>query len=508
VPGHPAAGAGVAASQRARPGSPGLLPVVLAGVALVVLDAFLVNVMLPAMRRDLGASSTALQWTVAGYAITFAAGLVAAGRLGDRVGRLRMLTIGFVAFAVTSAGCGLAPSAAVLVGARLAQGAAAAVLLPQVLGIISASFEGAARARAFRSYTLVVGLSAVAGQLAGGALVQLDLGGLSWRLCFLVNVPVALAATVLARRVVPDSRLADPPTVDLVGATLLTAVLVIMLLPLTIGRGAGWPAWATGCLLAVPPLLIALWLTQRRTAGRGRSPLVPPGLFRRRAFSAGLLVIVVIYAASAAVFFLLAFYLQDTLGLSPLAAGVMFCPYGGGFLAGSLAAGWANQCLGRNSLAAGALLRACGLAGLAALAGAVAGGVPAPALCGPLALDGLGLGLVVGPLLSAVLRGVPPAGAGAASGVLATAQQLGGGLGVAVIGGVYLRAAGTVASFQVCLIALAALCALAVAGIQLLPRADRGPAPEVADTTPADTTAGDTALAEFSPADTELADRD
>jgi len=464
--------AGIAAHRR------GLLPVVLTGTVLVVVDFFLVNVILPVMRRDLGADGTTLQWTVAGYAITFAAGLVTGGRLGDRWGRRRMLMVGLVAFAVTSAGCGLAQGAVALVGARLAQGAAAAVLLPQVLAIISSCYEGAARARAFRSYALTVGLAGVAGQLAGGALVQLDPGGLGWRACFLVNVPVGLVAAALAHRLVPESRLTHPPSVDIAGAGLLTAALVAVVLPLSAGREAGWPDWATACLLAVPPLLGALWLVQRRVAAHGGDPLVPPELFRRRAFTAGLPVVVAVYAGSAAMFFLLAFYLQDSLRLDPLEAGLMFCPYGMAFLAGSLAAGWANRRWSRQSLAAGAALRACGLLGLAALAGTVAAGAQVAWLAVPLAVDGAGLGLVVGPLVATVLLGVPGPHSGAASGVLATAQQVGGALGVAVIGGSYLQAAGTVTAFTVCIIALAALSTLVVAGTQLLPRVTRPPARE------------------------------
>jgi MFS family permease len=469
----PSVDAGIAAHRR------GLLPVVLTGTALVVLDFFLVNVMLPVMRRDLGADGTALQWIVAGYAITFASGLVAGGRLGDRWGRRRMLIAGLVAFAVTSAGCGFASNAAVLVAARLAQGAAAAALLPQVLSIISSSYEGAARTRAFRSYALTIGLSAVAGQLVGGALVQLDLWGLSWRVCFLVNVPVGLVAAALARRLVPESRLAHPPTVDIAGAGLLTAALVAIVLPLSTGREAGWPDWATACLLAVPLLLGALWLVQRRTAAHGGSPLVPPELFRRRAFTVGLSIVVAVYAVSVPEFFLLAFYLQDTLRLNPLAAGLMFCPLGIAYLAGSLIAGWANRRWGRYSLAAGEALRACGLLGFAALASTVAAGAQVAWLGLPLTFEGAGLGLVIGPLLATVLLGVPGPDSGAASGVLATAQQFGGALGVAVIGGFYLRAAGAVAAFTVCFIALAVLCVLAVAGIQLLPRGARPPARQV-----------------------------
>lgn len=465
-------GQGVAARPR------GPLPVILTGTALVVVDFFLVNVILPVVRRDLGADDTAVTWMVVGYAITFAAGLVVGGRLGDRWGRRRILVIGLVAFAVTSAGCGLAPNAASLVGARLAQGVAAALLLPQVLAVVTSTYDGDERTRAFRAYALTVGLAGVAGQLVGGAIVELDPGGLGWRACFLVNVPVGLVAAALAHRLVPESRLARPAALDVVGAGLLTASLVAVVLPLSAGRDAGWPVWATVCLLAVPPLLGAQWLAARRAEARGGNPLVPPALLRRRTVIAGLPVVVAVYAGSASLFFVLALFLQDTLGLGPLAAGLMFCPFGTAFLASSLVAGWANRRWGRRSLAAGAALRACGLLGLAALAGTVAAGAPVAWLGVPLAVEGAGLGLIVGPLVATVLQGVPAPDAGAASGMLATAQQVGGALGVTVVGGVYLRTGGSTAAFAICVLALAALSILVVAGTQLLPRDIRRPVRE------------------------------
>jgi MFS family permease len=166
------------------------LPVVLAGIVMVVLDFFIVNVAMPALQADLGAGPAALEWIVAGYSLTAGVWLVSSGRLGDRCGRRRMYLLGLALFTVASAACGLAPDAGTLVAARLAQGAAAALLTPQVLAIIGVAFTGAARAKAIAAYGLAMGVAAVGGQLVGGALVQWDVAGLGWRSCFLINVPV------------------------------------------------------------------------------------------------------------------------------------------------------------------------------------------------------------------------------------------------------------------------------------------------------------------------------
>ena len=195
------------------------LPVVLAGIVMVVLDFFIVNVAMPALQADLGAGPAALEWIVAGYSLTAGVWLVSSGRLGDRYGRRRMYLLGMALFTVTSALCGLAPDAGTLVAARLAQGAAAALLTPQVLAIIGVAFTGPARAKAIAAYGLAMGVAAVSGQLVGGALVEWDVAGLGWRSCFLINVPVGLAA-LAAARLVPESRAPGRTGLDLTGTAL------------------------------------------------------------------------------------------------------------------------------------------------------------------------------------------------------------------------------------------------------------------------------------------------
>ncbi len=179
------------------------LPVVLAGTFMVVLDFFIVNVALPSMQHSLHASASAIEWVVAGYALTSAVLLITAARLGDQIGRRRAFSLGLGVFTLASAACGIAGTPEVLVLSRLVQGIGAALLMPNVLSIIGATYTGPDRTRALGVYGLVMGLAAVGGQLIGGLLVQADIAGLGWRSCFLINVPVGVAALFLAPRVDP-----------------------------------------------------------------------------------------------------------------------------------------------------------------------------------------------------------------------------------------------------------------------------------------------------------------
>ncbi|HVT68644.1 MAG TPA: MFS transporter, partial [Trebonia sp.] len=231
------------------------LAVVLCGIFVYVLDFFIVNVALPSIQTGLGASPSAIEWVVAGYALTSASLLVTGGRLGDHYGRRKLFSLGIGAFTVTSALCAVAPDAGFLVAARLAQGVAAALMAPNVLSIIGTTYAGAARVKAISAYGMVMGVAAAGGQLLGGLLISADLGGLGWRVLFWLNVPVGVAALVLAPRLVPESRAAAPGRLDLRGAALLSAALVAIVLPLLDGRAHSWPAWSWACLAAGPVLL-------------------------------------------------------------------------------------------------------------------------------------------------------------------------------------------------------------------------------------------------------------
>ena len=394
------------------------LPVVLAGTFMVVLDFFIVNVAMPAMQADLHAGTGAIEWVVAGYGLTFATLLITAGRLGDQFGRRRMFAVGLGLFTLASAACGLAWSPGALVVARLVQGFAAALLSPQVLSIIGVAYTGEDRVRALSVYGIVLGLAAVGGQLVGGVLVQADVAGLGWRTCFLINVPVGLAALALALRLVPESRAGRSSRIDVAGTVLVTAGLTAIILPLVEGRRHGWPLWTWLALAAAPVLLGAFAAQQRRLARRGGVPLLDPALFRERAFSAGLLAQLVFWAGQASFFLVLALYLQLGRGLDALQAGLVFTILAVAYLVASIRAPALTARLGRRLPAIGALVLAAGH-GLLAASVADVGTTGSVGLLAPaLLLVGAGMGLVITPLTSTVLTSLEPQRAGAASGAL------------------------------------------------------------------------------------------
>jgi EmrB/QacA subfamily drug resistance transporter len=439
--------------------SKAFLPVLLTSTFMTAIDAFIVNVALPAMQRDLHAGPAALEWVVAGYVLAVAAGLITGGRLGDRYGRRRIFGLGVALFTAASVLCGLAPTAGVLIGARVLQGLAAALLMPQVLAIVRTSVAPAEQPKAFARYGLTLGLGAVFGQLIGGLLIRADLFGLDWRLCFLINLPIGVAALALLRRV-PESR--QPATrLDLAGVVLVSAALVALVLPLVEGREQGWPTW-TWLSLAASVLLFALFAATQR---RGGQPLVDLTLFRERAFSVGLVATQVFWMGQASFFLILALYLQVERGLSALESGVVFIAIGAGYLATSTYAHRIAARLGRQVVSVGALVMAVGLYGMWEAAGHGIGW-----LVPGLAVDGIGMGIALAPLTTTVLARVSPQHTGAAAGVLAAVNQTGNAVGVAVIGIVFYQAADLTGGFRAGLVALIALELALAAIIQLLPR--------------------------------------
>lgn len=447
-------GAALGASRTSRMARLPLL-VMLSGIFMVVLDFFIVNVALPSIEQQLHAPHSVLQWVVAGYGLATAAGLITGGRLGDLYGRKRMFMLGMLLFAAASAACGMASTGAGLVAARVVQGLAGALLQPQVLAILSVTYTGHARARAFAAYGMTLGLAATLGQLVGGVLIEWNLAGLGWRNCFLINVPVGAVALLLATRGLPH----DAPThtghrLDMVGTFLASAAAVALVWPLVEGPTAGWPDWALWTMASSLAFLAALAVHLRRSDRRGRDPLVSWALLRNRQFTAGLLTVLAFYAGNASLYFVLALYLQQGLGLAPLASGLVFTVLALGFFATSLAAPRLANALGGAPISRGALLLMLGhglqwlVVSHAAKPGELAWGLPV------LLVQGAGLGMVMAPLASAVLAGLPAHQVGAASGVLSTIQQVGNALGVALIGLVFYRvlpASGMASAFSAAL---------------------------------------------------------
>jgi EmrB/QacA subfamily drug resistance transporter len=416
------------------------LAVILCGTFVYVLDFFVVNVALPSIQRSLAASPAAIEWVVAGYGLTSAAFLVTGGRLGDRYGRRKLFSIGIAVFTITSALCAAAPDAGFLVAARLAQGIGAAIMAPNVLSILGTTYTGPARVKAISAYGMVMGVAAAGGQLLGGLLIAANLAGLGWRVIFWVNVPVGIAAVVLARRLVPESRAtvnaAGPGRLDLRGAALFAAALVAILLPLLEGRQQDWPAWSWACLAAGPVLLAVFAAHLRDKARRGGQPLLDPAIFALRTFRAGLTCQVLFWCQQAASYLLLALYLQEGRGLSPIKAGGVFAVLAAGYLATSLRAPALTMRFGRRVIATGALIAALGDV-LLVLAVLPSGGGPVAALFPGLFLLGAGQGLCITPLTTTVLSHADASRAGSVSGALSTAQQVGNAIGVAISGVIF-----------------------------------------------------------------------
>lgn len=413
--------------------------VVLAGAFMAILDSFIVIVAGPSIQADLHIGDGALQWVLAGYQLTYAVLLITGGRLGDLHGRRRVFLLGMGAFTVSSVVCAMADGAATLIAARLVQGLGAALMLPQVYAFLTVLVPERDRHRAFGVLGMVMGLAAVAGQVVGGLLIGSDVLGSGWRSVFWINVPIGLAVMALAARWLPESTAPRARRLDLPGVALLSAVLALVAFPLIQGRHAGWPAWVWVCLAASLPCLVGFVVLERRVAARGGDPLVRIGLFRTRSFSVGLVLVLLLYTVVTSYYLVLSISLQDGLGMSALGAGLVYTPSAVAFFSFSLLASRLVPVHGHRVLKIGAVVLAIGYATTAAL---LLGGAPfTPSVVIPtLVLQSAGGGLVITPSLNAVLSRISPDDAGVASGALSTAQQIGGALGVAVIGAVFFAA--------------------------------------------------------------------
>ena len=416
------------------------LSVLLLAAVMDLIDISIINIALPTIRDDLDASAAALEWTIAGYTLAFALGLITGGRLGDVYGRRRMFLFGVAGFTAASLLCGLAWSAEVLIAARVAQGAMAALMMPQILSTIQATFPPEERPKAYGMYGAFVGIAAVSGPLLGGLLIEADVFGLGWRPIFLINIPVGLLTLAAAWALVPESRDEHPPRLDLTGVGLVSAALLLLLYPLVQGHQLGWPTWTFALMAASLPTLALFAAQQARRARRGGSPLVPLSLFRERAFAGGVLAALTFFSGVVSFFLVLTLTLQLGLGFSPLHTALTFVPWS---LALAAAAGISVQLaprLGRRLTTAGALLMAVAMAGALVTVDRLGEELSSWWLVPSLALGGIAMGMVAPTLVDVTLSGIPKRDAGSASGVLNTALQLGGAIGVALVGVIYFHA--------------------------------------------------------------------
>ncbi|MFE9770419.1 MFS transporter [Streptomyces sp. NPDC005931] len=442
--------------------------VLLAGF-LHTFDVTVVSIAAPSIQDGLGASDAAVQWLLAGYSLAFALLLVTAGRLGDAYGRRPLVLWGIVAFTLASALCAAAPSAGVLVAARVLQGLSAALLAPQIAPVIILLFPKERRGAAFGVQAAVIAAATCSGPVLGGLLAHADVFGLGWRAVFLVNLPVGAVALILAARWLPAERSARAPGLDLVGVAVATAGLLLLLVPLVQGRETGRPLLLMPLTLAGVGVLALLAPLQRRAARAGRTPLLAPGLFRGRAFPAGAAVNFLVLGAVASFFLVYVVHLQDGLGFTAKEAGFTLLPFA---VSAALASGASVPLtgrLGRPMLECGAVLMALGTAVLLWLT--VSRGAdlrPLHVLPG-LILCGAGMGLLSPPLYNLTLSAMPQGGIGSASGVFSTFGQIGNAFGVALVGSVFYGVAGDrIGSTSAIAWALGCQLAMYVAALALL----------------------------------------
>lgn len=416
----------------ARPPWLGLSILLLAGF-VTIFDLFVVNVAIPSMQAELGASLSQIGFIVAGYELAFGVLLVTGGRLGDLYGRRRLFILGMAGFTVASLLRGIAPTVEILIGARVAQGLAAALLFPQVYASIRVNFSGDDGRRAFGFLGMTLGLAAIAGQILGGFLVEANILELGWRTIFLINVPIGIFAMAMAR-FVPETRAPERPSLDWPGVALVSLGLTLLLVPLVEAPTHGWQLWSFLALAGAAILLIAFYRHQEARRAAGHQPLVDMVLMRQPRFAQGGLLVLLIYSTASSFFLCFALLVQTGFGLSPFEAGSVFVPCSIAFVILSLSAPRLVARFGTPAIAVGALVYAVSFAIMVAQVWVAGADLVVAHLIPALIVVGGAQAMIMTPLLNLVLGFVEEQKAGMAAGVISTLQQVGAALGVAAVG--------------------------------------------------------------------------
>ena len=399
-----------------------------------LVDVTIVNVALPSMREGLGATDSQIEWVVAAYVLAFALGLLPFGRLGDILGRTNMFLWGVAGFTIASALCGLSPNIEFLIGARVIQGLAGAMMTPQVLAIATVTFPPQERGQAFSLFGLSAGLASVCGPILGGLLISAQLFGMDWQPIFLVNIPVGIAAVIAGYFLIP--RLPGHATLknDYVGIALFGLGIVCVVFPIIEGRAYGWPLWAFAMIATGAVLLVGFVLWTRARAQAGLPQLLNFDLITNRDFMFGAFVITVFASGIPGFFMVISILLQSGFGFSPLESGLTNTPFSVGVLLASFIAGKLGSNFLRGRLAVAGAMLAGGIATLHFIIAASGDSIDRWTFLPPLLIAGIGLGLGFSALFQLVLRNVPHRDAGAGSGALQAFQQVGGALGIALVG--------------------------------------------------------------------------
>ena len=418
-----------------------VLAVLCLGLFMILLDGTIVNIALTHIQRYYGTTYSNIEWVMNAYILAFAVLLVTLGRFGDLWGRRKLFITGMVLFTAGSLACGLAPTIELLIAFRVVQGIGGAAMMPSTLSIIAAVFPPGKRGAAMGVWGGVSGLATAIGPTLGGVIVQYVVwpaAGDSWRWIFLVNIPIGVVGVLLALRLVPESKSpTDVQTLDLPGVGLITASLFCLTFALIEGQNYGWTSALILGLFAgaVVAFLLFFWREHRVS-----QPLIDFSLFRRVTFAAGNATGLMLSAAMMGAFFTIPIFLQSVLGYSAIKAGLVMLPMSIVIIFAAPAAGILSDRIGSKWIVAlGMFLLAVGLAWMGGLVPGIARISPSTSpldLLVPFLISGVGIGLAVAPVTSAVMATAPRERVGNASGVLSTMRQVGSLLGIAVLGAV------------------------------------------------------------------------
>jgi EmrB/QacA subfamily drug resistance transporter len=425
------------------------LIIVAIGFIMDLLDSTIVNIAIPSIRSNIHASYSAIQWVFAGYTLAFSVLLIIGGRMGDIFGYKKLFMIGVAGFSIASLLSGVAQDPTMLIIARVIQGTMAAMMVPQVLSLMQVMYKPEERGAINGLFGGLGGAAASLGPVIGGLLLKANIFNLDWRPLFLINVPIGVIGFFAAIKYLPDGKSDHPLKLDLFGTGLIIIALFLLVFPLIQGRDAGWPAWTYIMMGLSVPLLIGFAFWQVHKEKTDGSPLVMPSLFKHRSFGIGLAINLVFEMAMIGFFFLFTLLIQIGFGYTPIHAALTGLPIAIGIaFTMALLGEKVVPKLGRYSLSIGSLFMAGGLLSIGIIEKHYNSTIHSWQFTPSLLVIGIGMGLVFGALFAAVLNNVEPAHAGSASGIMNALQQVGGAIGIALIGVIFFGQISSGANFS------------------------------------------------------------
>lgn len=400
-----------------------------------LLDNTIVNIAIPSIQANLGVSYAAVQWLIAGYALSFAVLLITGGRMGDVFGYKKLFLGGVAGFTLASLFCGLAWNPEALIVGRLLQGAMAAMMVPQVMSVMQIMFTPKERGPLMGLFGAMAGVAATLGPVIGGVLIHFNIAGLDWRPIFLINIPVGIAALIMGIKYLPEGKSPHPLKLDVIGTVLVIGAMALLVFPLIEGRDLDWPMWVFWMMAAAIPVLMAFVWWQSVKDKKDHSPLVVPALLKTRTFVIGLIINIIFEGAMIGFFLPFTLILQVGLGYEVIKAALTGIPMSIGIaLAMAVLGQKVIAKLGRYTMTLGTVIMASGLGLVLYFVNQYGLDTTPWEFIPGLMIAGAGMALIMSPMFAVVLTDVDPKHAGSASGVMSAVQQLGGAIGTALIG--------------------------------------------------------------------------